>query len=76
MALYSQCEVVEAHSPQSERSGQKTDVCEEDADGLLKVGEFLEDGRRLDELTVRLRLLDLENKSGFSLSLHGTNSGN
>lgn len=52
--------MVEAHGPQGEGPGQETHVCEQDADGVLEGGEFLEDRGRLDELPVRLRLLDLQ----------------
>lgn len=55
-----QGEVVEAHGPQGEGPGQETHVREQDSDGVLEGGEFLQDRRRLDELPVRLRLLDLE----------------
>ena len=52
--------MVEAHGPQGEGSGQEAHVCEQDADGVLEAGQFLEDGRRLDQLPVGLRLLDLD----------------
>lgn len=56
----SQREVVEAHGPQGEGSGQQTHVREQDSDGVLEAGQLLEDGGRLDQLPVRLRLLDLQ----------------
>lgn len=37
-------------------------MCEQNPDGVLEGGQFLEDRRRLDQLPVRLRLLDLDNK--------------
>lgn len=38
LTAYSQGEVVEAHGPQGEGSGQKTHVCEQNADRVLKAG--------------------------------------
>lgn len=52
--------MVEAHGPQGEGPGQKTHVCEQNPDGVLEGGEFLEDRGRLDQLPVCLRLLDLD----------------
>ncbi len=51
--------MVEAHSPQGEGSGQETHMCEQNSDRILEAGQFLEDRRRLNQLPVRLRLLDL-----------------
>lgn len=58
---YSQGEVVEAHRPQGEGPRQEAHVCEQHADGVLEGGQFLEDRGRLNQLPVRLRLLDLDN---------------
>ena len=60
LRLHLQGEVVEAHSSQGESSGQQTHVREQDPDRILEAGQFLEDRRRLDQLPVRLRLLDLD----------------
>lgn len=54
--------MVEAHSPQGEGSGQETHMCEQNSDRVLEAGEFLEDRRSLNQLPVRLRLLDLNKK--------------
>lgn len=51
--------MVEAHGPQGEGSGQKAHMCEQNTDRVLEDGQFLEDWRRLDQLPVCLRLLDL-----------------
>lgn len=59
---YSQGEVVEAHRPQGEGPRQEAHVREQNPDGVLEGGQFLEDRRRLDQLPVRLRLLDLDKK--------------
>lgn len=75
--LYLQGEVVEAHGPQGESSGQQTHVREHDPDGVLEAGQFLEDGGRLDQLPVRLRLLDLggegENTGGLVVKKESVN---
>lgn len=60
----SQGEVVEAHRPQREGPGQEAHVGEEHADGLLEGGELLQDRRGLDQLPVRLGLLDLQPHAG------------
>lgn len=60
---HSQGEVVEAHRPQGEGSGQETHVREQNSDGLLEGGQLLEDRGRLDQLPVRLRLLDLRGRT-------------
>lgn len=54
--------MVEAHGPQSESPGQETDVGEQDADGILEAGQFLENRGRLDQMTVALGLLHLNTK--------------
>lgn len=70
---YSQGEVVEAHRPQGEGPRQEAHVCEQNPDGVLKGGQFLQDRRRLDQLPVRLRLLDLDNnKTEASLGKNGS----
>lgn len=51
-------------------------MCEQNADGLLKRGEFLEDRRGLDQLPVRLRLLHLEKDGGGgSVERYGPSGG-
>lgn len=52
--------MVEAHGPQGEGPGQETHMCEQNSDGVLEGRQFLEDRGRLDQLPVRLRLLDLD----------------
>lgn len=77
---HSQGEVVEAHGPQSEGPGQETHVCEQNPDGVLEGGQLLEDRGRLDQLPVRLRLLDLEKTGQMKwlgddgVRLHGVGS--
>lgn len=52
--------MVESHRPQGEGPGQQAHVCEQNPDGVLELGQLLKDGRRLDQLPVGLRLLDLQ----------------
>lgn len=59
-AVNSQGQVVESHRPQGEGAGQQAHVREENPDGVLELGQLLKDGRRLDQLPVGLRLLDLQ----------------
>lgn len=54
--------MVESHGPEGEGPGQQTYVCKQNPDGVLELGQFLKDGRRLDQLPVGLRLLDLCNR--------------
>lgn len=60
--------MIEAHSPQGEGSGQQTHMCEQNANRVLEAGQFLQDWRRLNQLPVGLRLLDLA-KESFSQKL-------
>lgn len=60
--------MVESHGPQGEGPRQQTHVCEQNSDGVLELGQFLEDGRRLDQLPVGLRLLDLQRRRGYLVS--------
>lgn len=64
-----QGEVVESDSPQGEGPGQKTHMCEQNADGILKCGQFLEDRRGFNQLPVSLRLLDLEKSRKWHLGV-------
>lgn len=52
--------MVEAYSPQGERSGQQAHMCEQNTDWLLKTGQFLKDWRCFNQLPVCLRFLHLE----------------
>lgn len=67
-----QREVVEADGAQREGSCEQTHVCEENSDGRLEVRQLLQDGRRLDELSVGQRLLHLEHRS-LELTSHKHN---
>lgn len=60
--------MVESHGPQGEGPGQQTHVCEQNPDGVLELGQFLEDGGGLDQLPVGLRLLDLQRRRGHLVS--------
>lgn len=51
--------MVEAHRPEGEGSGQQAHMREKHADGILKGGQLLQNRRRLDQLPVGLRLLNL-----------------
>lgn len=62
-SLHLQRQMVESHGPQGEGPRQQAHVREENPDGVLELGQFLKDGRRLDQLPVGLRLLDLQAKS-------------
>ena len=62
--LHLQGQVVEAHGPQGEGPGQQAHVREQNPDGVLELGQLLQDRRRLDQLPVRLRLLDLKRGVG------------
>lgn len=52
--------MVESHRPQGEGPRQQAHVREQNPDGVLELGQLLEDGGRLDQLPVALRLLDLQ----------------
>lgn len=62
--------MVEADGAQREGSSQQADVCEENSDGRLKVGQLLQDGRRFDELPVCQWLLHLKHTPSHSRKLY------